>query len=62
LARYRERARVRERIREARLIEANRQAGTRPPRRQPLPGRPPRPERPRPRAQANPNQGEGEGA
>src|SRR6266446_1892056 len=52
LARYRERARVRERIREARLIEANRQAGTRPPRR-------PRPERPRPRAQANPNEGEG---
>ena len=61
LARYRERARVRERIREARLIEANRQAGTRPPRRQPPPGRP-RPERPRPRAQANPNGGEGEGA
>jgi len=58
LARYRERARVRERIREARLIEANRQAGTRPPRRQPPPGRP-RPERPRPRAQANPNEGEG---
>src|SRR5216684_3953945 len=50
LARYRERARVRERIREARLAEANRQAGTRPPRRQPPPGRP-RPERPRPRAQ-----------
>jgi len=58
LARYRERARVRERIREARLLEANRQAGTRPPRRQPPPGRP-RPERPRPRAQANPNEGEG---
>jgi len=58
LARYRERARVRERIREARLIEANRQAGTRPPRRQPPPSRP-RPERPRPRAQANPNEGEG---
>src|SRR6266480_314375 len=47
LARYRERARVRERIREARLLEANRQAGTRPPRRQLPPGRP-RPERPRP--------------
>jgi len=60
LARHRERARVREHIREARLIEANRQAGTRPPRRQPPPGRP-RPERPRPRAQANPNEGE-EGA
>ncbi len=58
LARYRERARVRERIREARLLEANRQAGTRPPRRQPPPGRP-RPERPRPRAQANPSEGEG---
>src|SRR6266566_303747 len=58
LARYRERARVRERIREARLLEANRQAGTRPPRRQPPPSRP-RPERPRPRAQANPNEGEG---
>jgi len=56
LARYRERARVRERIREARLLEANRQAGTRPPRRQPPPGRP-RPERPRPRAQANPSEG-----
>src|SRR5712672_3435416 len=58
LARYRERAQARERIREARLLEANRQAGTRPPRRQPPPGRP-RPERPRPRAQANPNEGEG---
>jgi len=40
LARYRERARVRERTREARLAEANRQAGTRPPRRRPPPGRP----------------------
>jgi glycine/D-amino acid oxidase-like deaminating enzyme len=58
LARYRERARVRERIREARLLEVNRQDGTRPPRRQSPPGRP-RPERPRPRAQANPNEGEG---
>ena len=35
LARYRERARAQERIREARLAEANRQAGTRPPRRRP---------------------------
>src|SRR5712671_6225990 len=43
LARYRERARVQERIHEARLAEANRQAGTRPPRRRPPPGRP-RPE------------------
>jgi len=58
LARYRERARVRERIREARLVEANRQAGTRPPpQRRPPPGRP-RPERPRPPVAVNP---EGEG-
>jgi glycine/D-amino acid oxidase-like deaminating enzyme len=55
LARYRERAQARERIREARMIEANRQAGTRPPRRPQPPGRP-RPERPRPQAT-----GEGEG-
>jgi hypothetical protein len=41
LARYRERARAREGIREARLAEANRQAGTRPPPRRPPPGRPP---------------------
>jgi glycine/D-amino acid oxidase-like deaminating enzyme len=41
LARYREGARAKERIREARLAEANRQAGTRtPPRRRPPPGRP----------------------
>jgi glycine/D-amino acid oxidase-like deaminating enzyme len=40
LARYRERARTQERIREARLAEANRQAGARP--RRPPPGRPPR--------------------
>jgi glycine/D-amino acid oxidase-like deaminating enzyme len=58
LARYRERARARESIREARLIEANRQAGTRPPpQRRPPPGRP-HPERPRPPVAANP---EGEG-
>jgi glycine/D-amino acid oxidase-like deaminating enzyme len=57
LARYRERARSRERIREARLIEANRQAGTTPPRRRPPPGRP-RPERPRPPAPVNPGEGE----
>jgi glycine/D-amino acid oxidase-like deaminating enzyme len=62
LARYRERARVQERIREARLIEANRQAGTTPPRntpprRRPPPGRP-RPERPRPPVPANPGDGE----
>ncbi len=61
LARYREKAQSRERIREARLIEANRQAGTRPPRRRPPPGRP-YPERPypdRPRPPANPGEGEG---
>src|SRR5882724_3429069 len=41
LARYRERARAKERIREARLAEANRQAGTRtPPRRRSPPGQP----------------------
>ena len=40
LARYRERSRAKERIREARLAEANRQAGTRPPRPRPPPGRP----------------------
>jgi glycine/D-amino acid oxidase-like deaminating enzyme len=60
LARYRERARVRERIREARLVEANRQAATRPPaqpQRRPPPGRP-RPQRPRPPVAVNP---EGEG-
>ena len=39
LARYRERARTQERVREARLAQANRQAGTRPIRRPP-PGRP----------------------
>ena len=48
LARYRERARAKERIREARLAEANRQAGTRgPQRRRPPPGQP-RPVRPPP--------------
>ena len=57
LARYRERARIRERIREARLAEANRQAGTRPPQRRPPPAGP-RPQRPQPTAQAN-REGEG---
>jgi glycine/D-amino acid oxidase-like deaminating enzyme len=58
LARYRERARARERVREVRLLEANRQAGTRPPRRPPpLVRRPPH--RPRPPAPANPGEGEG---
>jgi len=58
LARYRERARVREAVREARLIEANRQAGTRPPPRR-APPYPPRPARPRPPAQADHGEGEG---
>jgi hypothetical protein len=61
LARYREKAQSRERIREARLIEANRQAGTRPPRRRPPPGRP-YPERPypeRPELPANPGEAKG---
>ena len=40
LARYRERARARERVREARLAEANRQAGTRQLRPRSPPGRP----------------------
>jgi glycine/D-amino acid oxidase-like deaminating enzyme len=40
LARHRERTRAQERIREARLAEANRQAGTRAPPRRPQPGRP----------------------
>jgi glycine/D-amino acid oxidase-like deaminating enzyme len=48
LARYREGARVRERVREARLAEANRQAGTRPPRGPPGGPRPVRPQPPRP--------------
>jgi glycine/D-amino acid oxidase-like deaminating enzyme len=47
LARHRERARDMERVRAARLVEANRQAGTRPPRPRPPPGQP-RPARPVP--------------
>jgi hypothetical protein len=58
LARYRERAQAQERIREARLAKANRQAGTRSPQRRPPPGRPP----PRPRPPAPAKSGEGEGA
>ena len=50
LARYREGARSRERIREARVAEANRQAGARPPRRPPGEARPVRPQPPRPAA------------
>src|SRR6267142_797055 len=45
LARYRERARTQERIREARLSLVNRQAGTPPARRRPPPGRPQPPRR-----------------
>src|SRR6202171_3318391 len=60
LARYRERSRTQERIREARLAEANRQAGTKPPRRRPPPGRP-RPERPHPPASARSGDGDGAG-
>jgi hypothetical protein len=48
LARHREGARARERVREARLAEANRQAGTRPPRRPPAAPHPVRPQPPRP--------------
>jgi hypothetical protein len=58
LARYREGARTREGVREARLAEANRQAGTRPPQRRPSPGRP-RPARPQPQAPVHPSEGEG---
>jgi glycine/D-amino acid oxidase-like deaminating enzyme len=58
LARYRERARTQERIREARLADANRQAGTKPPRRRPPPGRP-RPERPQSPVSASSSEGEG---
>jgi glycine/D-amino acid oxidase-like deaminating enzyme len=63
LARYRERARAKERVREARLVEANRQAGTRSPRPRPPPGRP-QPGRPRPQRLPPPvaSPGEGEGA
>src|SRR5207302_5736548 len=61
LARYRERERAQERIREARLAEANRQAGTRAPPRRPQAGRP-RPKPPPPPASAPADSGEaGEG-
>src|SRR5437773_9330751 len=58
LARYRERARSQERNREARLDKANRQAGTRPPRRPPPPSRP-RPEPPPPATSANAGKAQG---
>ena len=56
LARYREGARVRERVREARLAEANRQAGTRPPPRRRPPGAP-SPVRPQPPAPGDAREG-----
>ena len=63
LARYRERARLKERQREARLAEANRQAGARaagPPRRRPQPGQPrPRPPQAPPPEPAAGKEGEG---
>jgi glycine/D-amino acid oxidase-like deaminating enzyme len=63
LSRYRERARDQERLREARLAEANRQAGVRPPRPRPQASRPnperPRAERPRSPAAAGISEGEG---
>jgi glycine/D-amino acid oxidase-like deaminating enzyme len=62
LARYRERARAKERIREARLAEANRQAGTRTPPRRRSPAGQPRPARPQPQPPEPANKGEGEGA
>jgi glycine/D-amino acid oxidase-like deaminating enzyme len=70
LARHREKARLRERIAEARRIEANRLAGarpaSRPPSRRPPPGRPrPQPQPPRPAAPAGPPdpvEGDGNGA
>ncbi len=59
LSRYREGARAREQVREARLAEANRQAGTRGPRKRTAPGR--GPARPRPAAPpVSPEAGEGE--
>jgi len=64
LARYRERLRAQERIREARLAEANRLAGTRPRRPRPPPDGPnPRPQRSRPSEQPEPvAEGSGEGS
>jgi glycine/D-amino acid oxidase-like deaminating enzyme len=58
MARYRERVRTQERLREARLVEANRQGRTLPQRRRPPAGLP-RPERPPPPAPVNPSEGEG---
>jgi FAD dependent oxidoreductase len=57
LARYREGARAREGVREARLAEANRQAGTWSPPRRPPPSGGPRPVRPRPPAPVEAHEG-----
>jgi hypothetical protein len=59
LARHRERVRIQEGVREARLAEANRQAGARPAvARRPPPGRPRpvRPQQPRPQAEPQTNE------
>ena len=58
LARHRERARAQERIREARLAEANRQAGTRAPQRPSQPGRPRQVRPPPASAPANSEEGD----
>ena len=60
LARYRERARAQDRVREARLAQANRQAGTRMQRRRQPPGQPPQGQAER-RASTTTTKGEGEG-
>jgi hypothetical protein len=58
LARHRERARTQERLRETRLAEANRQAGTLPPRRRAPPGGP-LSGRPQPPTPVSPGDGKG---
>jgi glycine/D-amino acid oxidase-like deaminating enzyme len=60
LARQRERARVQEGLRDARIAEANRAAAMRAPARRPQPGGAPRPVRPQP-PPAQPERTEGEG-
>jgi hypothetical protein len=63
LARYREKARAQERIREARRLKANRQGVTRSPSRPPKPRQPPgrpRPERPLPPVITDPAEGANE--
>jgi glycine/D-amino acid oxidase-like deaminating enzyme len=62
LARYREGARAREGVREARLAEANRQAGTRSPPRRPPPSDGARPVRPQPPAPVEAHEGGAGGA